>query len=66
MQLFAVLVNTFTVDRFGRKGLLIAGFTIQALALLVLSSLTTSFPHNASKPAAVAEVAMLFIVGLVS
>ena len=46
LQLFIVLVNTFTVDRFGRRTLLIAGFTIQALALLILSSLTTAFPDN--------------------
>lgn len=64
LQLVIVLVNTFTVDRFGRKPLLIAGFAIQALALLVLSSLTTAFPDNNNKPAAVAEVAMFFIVGL--
>jgi MFS family permease len=64
LQLFIVLVNTFTVDRFGRRALLIAGFSIQAGALLILASLTTSFPHNTNKSAAVAEVAMLFIVGL--
>jgi MFS family permease len=64
LQLFIVLVNTFTVDRFGRKALLIAGFAIQSLALLILSSLTTSFPQNQNKAAAVVEVAMLFIVGL--
>jgi MFS family permease len=64
LQLFIVLVNTFTVDKFGRKALLLAGFSIQALALLVLASLTTSFPDNKNKSAAVAEVAMLFIVGL--
>jgi MFS family permease len=59
-----VLVNTFTVDRFGRKALLVAGFAIQAAALLILSSLTTAFPDNTNKAAGVAEVAMLFIVGL--
>lgn len=64
LQLFIVLVNTFTVDRFGRKQLLIAGFAIQSLALLILSSLTTAFPANGSKAAAIVEVAMLFIVGL--
>ncbi|TPX12712.1 uncharacterized protein E0L32_000889 [Thyridium curvatum] len=64
LQLLIVLVNTFTVDRFGRRGLLIAGFTIQALALLIMSSLTTAFPNNDNKAAAVVEVAMLFIVGL--
>lgn len=64
LQLFIVLVNTFTVDRFGRKALLMAGFAIQALALLVLSSLTTSYPDNTNKAAAVVEVAMLFVVGL--
>lgn len=64
LQLFIVLVNTFTVDRFGRRPLLIAGFSIQSLALLIMASLTTSFPQNNNKPAAVIEVAMLFIVGL--
>lgn len=64
LQLVIVLVNTFTVDKFGRKALLIAGFSIQALALLILSSLTTSYPDNTNKAAAVVEVAMLFIVGL--
>lgn len=64
LQLFIVLVNTFTVDRFGRKSLLTAGFAIQALALLVMASLTTAFPDNTNKAAAVVEVAMLFIVGL--
>ena len=64
LQLFIVLVNIFTVDRFGRRTLLMAGFTIQSLALLILSSLTTAFPANANKAAAVVEVAMFFIVGL--
>lgn len=64
LQLFIVLVNTFTVDRFGRKTLLIWGFTIQALALLILSSLTTAFPLNNNKPAAVAEIAMFFVCTL--
>lgn len=64
LQLFIVLVNTFSVDKFGRKQLLIAGFAIQALALLILSSLTTAFPLNNNKAAAVVEVAMFFIVGL--
>ena len=64
LQLFIVLVNTFTVDKFGRRQLLMAGFSIQALALLILSSLTTAFPHNTNKAAAVVEVAMFFIVGL--
>ncbi|KAH8204433.1 hypothetical protein TruAng_001349 [Truncatella angustata] len=64
LQLVIVLVNTFTVDRFGRKPLLIAGFSIQAIALLVLSCLLTAFPSNSNKAAAVVEVAMLFIVGL--
>jgi len=64
LQLFIVLVNTFTVDRFGRKALLLAGFAIQSLALLICASLTTSFPANGNKAAAVVEVAMLFIVGL--
>lgn len=64
MQLFIVLINTVTVDRFGRKALLIAGFSIQVLALLIMSSLTTAFPHNDNKPAAVMEVVCLFIVGM--
>ncbi|GIZ44115.1 hypothetical protein CKM354_000732400 [Cercospora kikuchii] len=64
LQLFIVLVNTFTVDKFGRRQLLIAGFTIQSIALLILSSLTTSFPTNDNKAAAVVEIAMFFIVGL--
>jgi MFS family permease len=64
LQLFVVLVNTFTVDRFGRKTLLIWGFAIQASALLILSSLVTVFPQNDNRSAAIAEVAMLFIVGL--
>nr|POE85118.1 quinate permease [Quercus suber] len=64
LQLLIVLVNTFTVDKFGRKQLLIVGFAIQALALLILSSLTTAFPHNSNQAAAVVEIAMFFIVGL--
>jgi hypothetical protein len=64
LQLFIVLINTFTVDRFGRRALLIAGFAIQSAALLILASLTTGFPDNRNKGSAVAEVAMLFIVGL--
>jgi hypothetical protein len=64
LQLLIVLVNTFTVDRYGRRQLLIWGFTIQALALLILSSLTTAFPTNKNKAAAVCEIAMFFIVGL--
>ncbi len=64
LQLFIVLVNTFTVDKYGRKQLLIWGFAIQSTALLILSSLTTSFPDNGNRAAAVVEVAMLFIVGL--
>lgn len=64
LQLLIVLVNTFTVDRFGRKTLLICGFTIQSLALLVLSALTTSFPDNTNKAAAIVEIAMFFIVGM--
>ncbi|KAJ2903332.1 uncharacterized protein MKZ38_010083 [Zalerion maritima] len=64
LQLFIVLVNTFTVDRFGRRTLLMTGFAIQATALLIMSCLTTAFPNNDNKAAAVAEVAMLFIVGL--
>ncbi|KAI6840468.1 hypothetical protein KC342_g2875 [Hortaea werneckii] len=64
LQLVIVLVNTFTVDKYGRKTLLIYGFGIQALALLVCSSLTTAFPDNNNTAAAVVEVAMLFIVGL--
>jgi len=46
LQLFIVLVNTFTVDRYGRKNLLIVGFSLQSAALLILSSLTTSYPDN--------------------
>jgi MFS family permease len=64
LQLFAVLVNTFTVDHFGRRSLLIIGFSIQTIALLIMSSLTTSFPRNNNHGAAVVEVAMLFVVGL--
>ncbi|KAH6681842.1 MFS sugar transporter-like protein [Halenospora varia] len=64
LQLCIVLVNTFTVDRFGRKSLLICGFAIQSMALLILSSLTTSYPDNSNRSAAIAEIAMLFIVGL--
>ncbi|KAJ4335810.1 hypothetical protein N0V95_008804, partial [Ascochyta clinopodiicola] len=64
LQLVIVLVNTFTVDKFGRRALLLTGFAIQATALLVLSSLTTAFPGNSNRAAAIAEVAMLFIVGL--
>ncbi|KAI9737324.1 MAG: hypothetical protein M1834_009477 [Cirrosporium novae-zelandiae] len=64
LQLFIVLINTFTVDHFGRKAILITGFVIQSAALLILSSLTTSFPNNDNKAAAVAEVVMFFIVGL--
>lgn len=64
LQLFIVLINTFTVDRFGRRTLLIWGFAIQSTALLILSSLTTSFPQNNNKAAAVVEIAMFFIVGL--
>ncbi|KAK6079560.1 ascus development protein [Seiridium cupressi] len=52
------------VDHFGRKPLLIAGFAIQAAALLILASLLTAFPENSNRAAAVVEVAMLFIVGL--
>lgn len=64
LQLLIVLVNTFTVERFGRRGLLLAGFAIQSLALLIMSCLTTAFPTNGNKAAAIVEVAMLFIVGL--
>ncbi|KAF7563941.1 hypothetical protein G7046_g196 [Stylonectria norvegica] len=64
LQLFIVLVNTFTVDRFGRKTLLIAGFSIQALALLIMSSLATAFPNNDNKAASVIEVVCLFVVGM--
>jgi MFS family permease len=65
LQLFVVLVNTFTVDSFGRKSLLITGFSIQSIALLIMASLTTSYPKNDNRSVAIAEVAMLFIVGLV-
>lgn len=64
LQLVIVMVNTFTVDRFCRKSLLIAGFSIQSMALLILSAHTTSFPDNTNKASAVAEITMLFIVGL--
>lgn len=64
LQLLIVSVNTFTVDKFGRRVLLLAGFAIQALALLIMSGLTTAYPTNENKAAAVVEVAMLFIVGL--
>lgn len=64
LQLVIVLVNTVTVDRFGRKPLLILGFAIQAGALLILASLLSAWPNNENKAAAVVEVAMLFIVGL--
>ncbi|GAB7364469.1 hypothetical protein MBLNU230_g5279t1 [Neophaeotheca triangularis] len=64
LQLAIVLVNTFTVDKYGRRTLLIWGFAIQATALLILSALTTSFPNNNNTAAAVVEVAMIFIVGL--
>ncbi|KAH9877092.1 hypothetical protein IAQ61_002455 [Plenodomus lingam] len=64
LQLVIVLVNTFTVDRYGRRALLLAGFAIQAMALFILSSLTTAFPDNKNSSAAIVEVAMLFIVGL--
>ncbi|KGO46452.1 Major facilitator superfamily domain, general substrate transporter [Penicillium expansum] len=64
LQLLIVFVNTFTVDRFGRRGLLLAGFAIQSLALLIMSCLTTAYPTNGNKAAAIVEVAMLFIVGL--
>lgn len=65
LQFFIALVNTFTVDRFGRRALLIAGFLIQALALLILSSLTTAFPDNDNKPAAIMCVVCLFVVGMI-
>lgn len=64
LQLFIVLVNTFTVDKFGRRQLLIWGFAIQATALLILSSLTTTYPDNGNRAAAIVEIAMFFIVGL--
>ncbi|KAJ5772831.1 hypothetical protein N7457_007727 [Penicillium paradoxum] len=64
LQLLIVFVNTFTVDKFGRRVLLMAGFAIQSLALLIMSCLTTAYPTNGNKAAAVVEVAMLFIVGL--
>lgn len=64
LQLLIVLVNTLTVDKFGRRSLLLAGFAIQSLALLIMSCLTTAYPSNGNTAAAVVEVAMLFIVGL--
>ena len=63
LQLLLVLVNTFTVDRFGRKTLMIWGFAIQSAALLILPSHSTSFSDNANKAAAVIEIAIFFIVG---
>ena len=65
LQVLVVLINTFAVDRFGRRPLLLGGFAIQALALLVLASLTTSHSSNENmKGVSVAELAMLFIVGV--
>ncbi|KAJ5112986.1 hypothetical protein N7456_001520 [Penicillium angulare] len=64
LQLLIVLVNTFTVDRFGRRPLLLLGFCIQSIALLIMASLCTAFPTNGNRAAAIVEVAMLFIVGL--
>lgn len=64
LQLLIVLVNTFTVDRFGRRRLLLAGFGIQSVALLIMASLCSAFPTNGNRAAAIVEVAMLFIVGL--
>lgn len=64
LQLFSVLVNTFTVDKYGRRQLLIVGFSIQSVAILILSSLTTAYPDNNNKAAAIVEIAMLFIVGM--
>lgn len=46
LQLLIVLVNTFTVDKFGRRSLLLAGFGIQSIALVILSGLTTGYPDN--------------------
>lgn len=66
LQLFIVLVNTFTVDRFGRKTLLIAGFAIQSLALLILSSLTTRFPDNKYVPFLVVVVVVVLLLLLPS
>lgn len=64
LQLFVVLVNTFTVDRFGRRTLLLAGFSIQASVFLLMSCLTTAFPDNKNKAASVIEVMCLFVVGM--
>jgi MFS family permease len=64
MQLLVVLVNTLTVDRFGRRALLLCGFGIQTVAILILSCLTTAFPNNDNEPVAIVEVAMLFVFGL--
>lgn len=52
------------MDRFGRRTLLMAGFSIQALALLVMSCMTTVYSNNENKAAAVVEVVCLFIVGM--
>ncbi|KAI5306039.1 hypothetical protein KEM56_002462 [Ascosphaera pollenicola] len=54
LQLVVVLVNTFTVDRFGRKTLLLFGFAIQSLALLLMSVLLSVYPNNENRPAGVA------------
>ncbi|KZZ93952.1 sugar transporter [Ascosphaera apis ARSEF 7405] len=64
LQLAIVLVNTFTVDRYGRKTLLLFGFAIQALALLLMSTLLTVYPNNENRPASVVCVICLFVVGL--
>jgi hypothetical protein len=45
LQLLIVLVTTFSVDRFDRRALLLAGFSIQGSALLILF-FTTAIPAN--------------------
>ncbi|KAI5291062.1 hypothetical protein KEM54_006496 [Ascosphaera aggregata] len=60
LQLVIVLVNTFTVDRFGRKTLLLFGFAIQSLALLLMSILLSVYPNNENRPAGVILV-LLFL-----
>ncbi|OQD84575.1 hypothetical protein PENANT_c012G03554 [Penicillium antarcticum] len=63
-DLYAAGLQQRSVEKFGRRGLLLAGFAIQSLALLIMSCLTTAFPSKGNKAAAIVEIAMLFIVGL--
>ncbi|KAI5296287.1 hypothetical protein KEM52_004481 [Ascosphaera acerosa] len=64
LQLVIVLVNTFTVDKYGRKTLLLFGFAIQTAALLLMSILLSIYPNNENRPAGVVCVVCLFAVGL--